>query len=334
MAHQHNLNKAHDQATTDDRTGNAGRQAHSGEVAILLCTYQGERFLAEQIDSIISQTYRHWKIWVSDDGSVDGTLGILETYQEKLGDERFAVVRGPGKGFTANFLSLTCRAGMRASYYAYADQDDIWLDDKLERAVKWLASVPAGTPALYCSRTVLVDVENVEIGISPLFGRPPSFANALTQNIAGGNTMVFNAAACALIRQGGAGAPPATHDWWTYMVVTGCGGKVFYDDAPSLRYRQHGANLMGLDTSGKARLERWRLLWHGRLRRWNEANLAALDRLRDSLTEENRKILEHFSRARTRVLPLSLVELWRSGVYRQSLLSNLSMIAALVFGKM
>lgn len=309
-------------------------QDKPAQVAILLCTYQGERFLSEQIDSFLSQTYGSWKVWASDDGSTDGTLGILDAYREKLGHERFAVVHGPGQGFVANFLSLVCRDDIQADFYAYADQDDIWLNDKLERASKWLTSLPRAVPALYCSRTMLVDAENAELGCSPLFSKLPSFANALAQNIASGNTMVFNAAARDLVRQGGVNMSAAAHDWWTYMIVTGCGGKVFYDHEPSLRYRQHGSNLMGFDASVQAKLMRWRLMWHGRLRRWNDANLASLMRLRALLTEESRRVLGHFMRARSLPFPLNLVELWRSGVHRHSWVNNLSMIVALVFKKM
>jgi len=85
----------------------------------------------------------------------------------------------PAEGFVANFLSLTCKASIEADYYAYSDQDDVWESDKLERAVRWLQTVPENIPALYCSRTRLVDAENNEIGLSPLFSKPPSFANAL-----------------------------------------------------------------------------------------------------------------------------------------------------------
>ena len=309
-------------------------QDKPAQVAILLCTYQGERFLSEQIDSFLSQTYGSWKVWASDDGSTDGTLGILDAYREKLGHERLAVVHGPGRGFVANFLSLACRDDIQADFYAYADQDDIWLNDKLERAIKWLTSLPRAVPALYCSRTMLVDAENAELGCSPLFSRPPSFANALTQNLAGGNTMVFNNALRALIRQAGPNVSVVAHDWWTYLLATGCGGKVFYDPVPSLRYRQHSANIMGLDASNRARLERWRLLWHGRLCRWNEANLAALSRMQNALTEENQKIMTEFALARILPVPACFVALWRSGVYRQTWLSQLSMIVAFVFGKM
>ena len=72
-------------------------------------------------------------------------------------------------------MSLTCRADIDADYFAYADQDDIWESDKLERAVNWLKTVPDGVPALYGSRTLLVDTRNQHIGYSPLFERTPDF---------------------------------------------------------------------------------------------------------------------------------------------------------------
>lgn len=290
--------------------------------------------MAEQLDSFLSQSYRYWKVWASDDGSSDGTLALLDAYRDKLGGERLSVLRGPGQGFVANFLSLVCRDEVRSDYYAYADQDDIWLDDKLERAVRWLDSLPHDVPALYCTRTLFVDGENREIGVSALFSKPPEFANALVQSIGGGNTMVFNAAARALLIHAGTDVPAVSHDWWTYMVVSGCGGKVFYDPEPSLRYRQHGNNLVGMNTGSSARLERWRMLWGGRFRRWNDANLAALARLRERLTEENRQILNRFERARTLPSLPCLVALWRSGVHRQSLTDNLGLFLAFLFKKM
>ena len=92
-------------------------------------------------------------------------------------------------------MSLNCRADIDTEFFAYADQDDIWEADKLERAMKWLQTVPRHIPALYGSRTQLVDERNQYIGYSPLFGRSPSFENALVHNVAGGNPMVFHRAA-------------------------------------------------------------------------------------------------------------------------------------------
>ena len=75
----------------------------------------------------------------------------------------------------------------------------------------------------------MLDAENNEFGFSPLFSKPPSFANAIVQNIGGGNTMVFNNALRALLREAGKDVSVISHDWWSYIVAAGCGGKIFYD---------------------------------------------------------------------------------------------------------
>jgi glycosyltransferase involved in cell wall biosynthesis len=303
------------------------------KVAILLCTYHGQHYLAEQLDSFVAQTHVSWEVWASDDGSKDDTRIILETYKNKWPAGRLFIHDGPTKGFVTNFLSLTCKADIQADYYAYSDQDDVWEADKLERAVRWLEAIPVNIPALYCSRTRLVDAENNEIGVSPLFPKPPSFANALMQNLGGGNTMVFNNAARDLLRRAGANVPVITHDWWAYMVVMGCGGQVYYDHYPSLRYRQHYNNLVGMNSSWSARFVRIRKLWQGHFRNWNDGHIAALRQLSDILTPENRKTLEQFATARKMSLFPRLVRLKKSGIYRQTFLGNLGLVVAAIFNR-
>lgn len=303
------------------------------KVAILLCTYHGQQYLAEQLDSFQAQSHSNWEVWASDDGSEDDTHAILEAYRQKWPASRLSIHFGPAEGFAANFLSLTCKASIEADYYAYSDQDDVWEVDKLERAVRWLETIPHNIPALYCSRTRLVDADNNEIGLSPLFSKPPSFANALMQNIGGGNTMVFNNAARALLREAGEDTPVITHDWWAYVVVTGCGGKVFYDSYPSLRYRQHDGNLVGMNATWAARFKRILMLWEGRFRNWNDSNIAGLRKLQHKLTPENRETLDRFAKAREMSLMPRLIHLKRSGIYRQTLFGNLGLIVAAIFGK-
>lgn len=302
-------------------------------VAILLCTYHGQHYLAEQLDSIAAQNYANWAVWVSDDGSWDDTHVILESYRENWGIERLSIHPGPAKGFAANFLSLTCRAGIQADYYAYSDQDDIWEADKLQRAIDSLSSVPEDVPALYCSRTRIVDEDNRDVGFSPLFTKLPSFPNALMQNIGGGNTMVFNDAARNLLCEAGADVNVVAHDWWVYLTVSGCGGKIFYDAYPSLRYRQHGANLVGTNSNWSARFGRIRMLLRGAFRNWNDRNIQALQRLRPRLTTENRQILDQFAAARERWLLPRVAGLMRSGVHRQTLAGNLGLILAAILKK-
>lgn len=307
--------------------------ANTPKVAILLCTYQGQHYLADQLDSFAAQTHTNWEVWASDDGSQDKTHAILEAYRKKWQLDRLSIHSGPTKGFVANFVSLAIKASIEADYYAYSDQDDVWDADKLERAIQWLESVPANIPALYCGRTRLVDASNNEIGLSPLFSKQPSFANALVQNIGGGNTMVFNNAARALLLDTQENLPVVTHDWWTYMVVTGCGGKVRYDSKPTLRYRQHNGNLIGMNATWAARFKRIRMLWQGHFRNWNDSNIAALYKLQHKLTPESHEILERFAKARQMSLIPRLIHLKRSGIYRQTFLGNLGLIVAAIFGK-
>lgn len=303
------------------------------KVAVLLCTMQGQRFLAEQLNSVATQTYPNWEIWASDDGSDDHTHSILEHYQEHWGDERLSIHAGPAEGSTANFLWLTCRADINTEYFAYADQDDVWESDKLERAVEWLQTVPKHIPALYGSRTQLVDERNQYIGYSPLFTRTPSFENALVQNVAGGNTMVFNRAARDLLRRAGDQVQVVAHDWWAYMVVTGCGGRVHYDPHPTVRYRQHGDNQVGANVSWASRLVRLRLLLKGRFRSWTDSNVAALRGIEPLLTPDSRQALQEFDSARQGRFSQRLMAIWNSGVYRQTLVGNLALLAAFLLRK-
>ena len=313
-----------------------GLRAHLSvpKVAVLMCTMQGQRFLAEQLNSIALQSHPRWAIWASDDGSGDHTQAILRYYQAHWGRDRISIHDGPAEGSTANFLSLTCRADIDADHFAYADQDDVWESDKLERAVEWLSSVPADVPALYGSRTLLVDARNQHIGYSPLFTKAPSFRNALVQSIAGGNTMVFNRAARELLRRAGEDAGAVTHDWWAYMLVSACGGRVHYDPYPTVRYRQHERNQFGSNRSLRAQLDRLRQLLQGRFRDWVDLNLAALERVRPLMTPESRRILDEFSRARRRALVPRLLGLRRAGIYRQTLLGNLGLAMAALINRL
>lgn len=306
-------------------------QVQSPRVAILLSTYNGERFLKDQLDSFASQTHKNWKVFASDDGSKDKTNEILLKYKDKWGEGRLSVYTGPKKGYAENFYSLICNPAIREDYYAYSDQDDVWSEKKLQRALSWLKVVPKKKPALYCSRTISVDAKNVELGMSPLFSKPPLFTNALIQNIAGGNTMVFNEAAARLIRYGGNEIDITAHDWWTYLVVTGAGGEVFYDPMPSVRYRQHGQNLIGANVGFVARFFRIRDLFDGKAKRWADNNINALQVFRPMLTSDNQERLDRFISFRKQKLLLRLVGLKRSGVYRQTLMGNIGLLVGVMF---
>lgn len=297
-------------------------------IAILLSTYNGAAYLCEQLESLRAQTCQDWVIHASDDGSSDATPDILDDYQRLLGADRLQIHAGPRQGFAANFLSSIRRVQGQADYFAFCDQDDLWQPDKLERGLAWAAMHSPHLPLLYCSRTRLIDANGQTIGFSPLFRRAPSFANALVQSIAGGNTMLFNAATARLLSLTPDHVPIISHDWWTYIIVTGCGGRVNYDAHPAIDYRQHGNNLIGSNSSVRDRLVRLHRMLKGTFRHWNDVNLEAVSHFRQHLTYENQQILELFGSARRAPLYRKLSLISQSGVYRQTLPGNLGLVAA------
>lgn len=303
-------------------------------VTIFMCTFNGEQFLAQQLDSIANQTFANWSVIVSDDGSTDGTLEILQRYRDNWGEEKLDVRQGPRRGFAANFLSVTCSVRNRSHFYAWADQDDIWRNNKLEAALSVLQRYPSDTPLLYSARTELIDGAGSSIGFSPAFKRAPSFANALVQSIGGGNTMVFNSQAHDLLLHAGPDLDIVAHDWWVYLLVAGVGGEVVHDLTPTLLYRQHDANIIGSNTGWGARVVRLRTMFNGRSQSWNDRNIAALSSVSSRMSPENGVRFECFRKARSSKLIRRFLYLKRCGIYRQTVLGNLGLFLAALLGKL
>nr|WP_210201708.1 glycosyltransferase family 2 protein [Mesorhizobium loti] len=304
-------------------------------VAILMATYNGEHFLQQQLTSIAAQTYRNLSLWISDDGSTDSTLQIVAAFRAKHLWLPVHVLPGPQAGFVRNFLSMVCDRQIGADFFAFCDQDDVWRHDKVAAAIACLSTVPSKLPAVYVSRTRTIDKDGTCRGTSPLFELPPTVHNALVQSIGGGNTMVFNSQARRLLEIAGSDVAVPSHDWWTYLVVTACGGFAFYDPEPRVDYRQHGENIIGENGSLAARLFRLNLLLKGRFRHWITANIEALSRLGASITPQNRKLIAEFEKVRhARSAVQRVTGIKRLGIHRQTQFGNISLHLAAVLGKL
>jgi Glycosyl transferase family 2 len=215
-------------------------------VAILLSTFNGEPYLVAQLNSFLTQSHENWRVYWRDDGSTDATTDVWRRFAEGPGAGRCVSVDARGHlGATASFFTLL-RAARResAGYFAFADQDDVWLPEKLTHGIAALAGTPPDRPGLwFCART-LVDAASRPIGTPPVPAPPPDFPAALTQNVAPGCCMIVNRAAADLIEAGP--VPEETwHDWWTYLLVAASGGRIIADPARDVLYRQHGRNLIG-----------------------------------------------------------------------------------------
>jgi len=226
------------------------RQQHrpvpSAPVCIALSTHNGSAFLGEQLASFVNQSHADWTILWRDDGSADQTRDIMRAFATGAGAGRVVDANdGRGRlGIAGSFMALVRRAPP-GQILAYADQDDVWLAEKLARGVAALARTDPDRPVLYCTRQLLVDASLRPLGTSPALPRPAGFPQSLTQNIATGCTVMLNPAAVRLLT---AVRPPegTLHDWWSYLVVTAAGGTVIIDDQPSVLYRQHKANAIGV----------------------------------------------------------------------------------------
>lgn len=219
-------------------------------VAILLSTFNGARFLGPQLHSLLGQTHRDWVLYWRDDGSTDGTVPLMRAFLSQLPpSQAVALEAGERVGLTESFLRLLRAATQDGlPFAAFADQDDLWLPEKLARAVAAFEPVRPGALGLYFARQVLVDADLRRIAISFPLRRPPGFPTALTQNVATGCTVVMNRAAMETISASRAPAA-CLHDWWSYLVVAAGEGVLLADPEPVVLYRQHTGNVVGAPTS-------------------------------------------------------------------------------------
>ncbi len=217
------------------------------KVCVLMSTYNGEKYLKEQIDSILNQIEVEIYLLIRDDGSKDKTVEILEEYN-KL--ENVTVIRGENLGAKKSFLTLISMAPDYFDYYALSDQDDYWLEDKMISAISHIEGEVKSLEDnfLYYSNTCLVD-QNLsplnEIGFN--VDRPYSFGEILIRNCASGCTYVFGKKLKSLIqaRQDLNMENIPMHDHWINMICLATGGKIIFEKKSHILYRQHGGNLVG-----------------------------------------------------------------------------------------
>ncbi|WP_280860355.1 glycosyltransferase [Pararhodobacter sp. SW119] len=298
-------------------------------VSILMCTLNGARWLPAQLDSLLGQSHQDWSLWVSDDGSIDGTHAVLAEFANRHPGRVARILKGPQKGSAANFLQLLCHPELPAGIVALADQDDVWFPHKLSSALQVLRQ-SADSPCAWAARYRVVDIETRGEILSARWARGPSFANAVVQNILSGHTLTMNRAAVQIVRRAGVQAVPH-HDWWLYLLFAACDARIVADGNVVLDYRQHDTNAMGIRSTHQARSARLASLLDGRLRDWIAANMAALNAANVPLTP----VAEEFARRWPSATPLTRLQLMREfGVHRQSSAETALIHLAAAIGKL
>lgn len=257
-----------------------------------MATCNGARYLPAQLDSLLAQTHGNWSLLVSDDGSSDATLAILHRFDRAHPGRVSGVLAGPRLGSAAqNFMALLHHPSIPDGLVALADQDDVWLPQKLCRAVNHIGGAPAHLPALYASESVLTDASLRPLTRSMPPKAAPGFRNALVQNLFAGHSTVLNGAALALVQRAGNPRSIAFHDWWLYQLVAGAGGICLLDPAQTVLYRQHGANAFGAAAGLGGAMRRLKHLMRNDYADWLRAHWHALNDAAEHLTPEARLLL-------------------------------------------
>ncbi len=305
-------------------------------VEVLLATYNGERFLREQVDSILSQSYGSLRITARDDGSSDGTVGILEGYERRY-PERFRVLRDGVRAGGAKWNFVRLMEQSTAPFVCLADQDDVWKRDKVRDSMAAMLGLRERhgdeVPLLVFSDLEVVDAELRSL--YPSFWRLGRIApgnihrleRLLTQNVLTGCTAMLNRRLAQLaVRMTD---EVFMHDGWIAVIASAMGAAAYLDE-PTVLYRQHESNVVGAKKVARAKLiPRWR--FHDlRREQWerSERQGAALLRvMRGELPERAVRLLEAYTACETS--PYRLRRVWnlvRHGFFVNAVRPNLAML--------
>lgn len=300
------------------------------KVVILMSTYNGEKYIIEQLDSLINQTYKNIEILIRDDGSKDSTVKILMEYSKNYSNVN--VVNGANIGFINSFFELLKIADNNADYYAYCDQDDVWMEDKIERAVKFLDKTEPSKPVLYFSNSDYYDSEMNFIKTAEK-NKKYNFRNSLVECVTQGMTMVINKAAKELIIEN----QPQNclyHDWWTYMICSGL-GKVIYDKKSLVKYRRHNKSVT-VEGKNFFQLLIWRIknfLLGDSLKQikkqWYEYKSFFYDRLK----EDDKKIINLLARPKYNFF-IALKKTFYPKRFRRKIMDEINLRVLFLIGKL
>ena len=298
----------------------------NNSVYILLSTYNGERYLKEQLDSLYNQTYKKFKIIVRDDNSTDNTFEILKSYDVKI------IPSENNLGAKKSFATLLEYAltNTDAEYFMFCDQDDIWETGKIEKTVKKMKELKKryeNIPLLVHSDLKVVDEKLTILNnsfwdyekINPLIN---NFHNLLMQNTITGCTMMINRRLAEL-------ASPipndsVMHDAWLGLVVS-CFGKIGIVNEQTIQYRQHSTNSVGTNGVGIQYIVD-KILQKDILQKNILQAKVFLDIYRNDLDAPAINMLEEFSSIQTKSFFTRRKILLKYKLFKQGLIRNIGMM--------
>ena len=294
-------------------------------VAVLLSTFNGEKYLPDLLKSLTLQRKVMLSLFVIDDNSTDSSLEILKNSDLNIKLFHDKGERDPVK----NFMKLITLTPDEYDYYCFCDQDDYWLKNKLIYSIYRLNKNNA---SLLGSRTFYTDKNLKVTGKSLLFKKKPSLRNAVVQSIAGGNTMTWT----KKFHQELQSHPiysPASHDWYLYQFCTYFNHKFIFNTRPVILYRQHENNVVGSNVGFLNTLKRINLGLKGQYKFWHECNrhhLYSFKKYKHS--KDNRMIVDEFYNLREMKF-FRIKYLRKLNIYRQTLQGQIMLYLATIIFK-
>lgn len=310
-----------------------GRCQNTMRITILMAAYNGEKYIGAQIESILSQTEKAWRLVIQDDCSTDATYSVVKDYADQYPDKIKAVRRKTNSGgAAANFFSMLSYAD--SAYLMLADDDDIWLPDKIEKTLAAMRTAEQNadhdTPVL-----VHTDLKVVDSTLNPiadsLFRRQnlnfskSSLNHMLSQNIVTGCTVMVNKQLAALAAKGNPPEHAVMHDWWLALIAAAF-GIIRFVNTPTVLYRQHTENSVGSKNTSDLFYNVKRFLNTKQAHQTLEAGYkqaeAFYSRFAPLLDEKSAEIIKHY-----RLIPelsklqkirmLNKYDFWMNGFYRK-----------------
>lgn len=299
------------------------------KIIICMSTYNGEKYVKEQIESLLNQTYNNIEIYVRDDGSKDNTIKILEEYEKQ---NKIHFIKGKNVGVVKSFYECLQLAYNNADFFAYCDQDDKWHEDKIEKAITKLSEKSQEIPLLYFSEFNYCDENLNFLNKSNINKKGTSFQNSIVECLSFGITEVFNKKLAEKILNSGTDNI-CFHDWWAYMISAGI-GKVIYDEEATVEYRRTGNNV---SPSGKVgiQLQIYRIkkfLFGKYFKNIREQINKYKVQFSKELNKENKKIIDLFSIKYSFIK--SIKKVFYPKMFRQNIIDEIMCRVLFLFGRL
>lgn len=264
------------------------------KVQVLMSTYNGEKYIEEQIDSILKQENVQISLLIRDDGSSDKTIQIITNIAQRNNNVSFYT--GENLGPAKSFMNLVKKSG-EADYYAFADQDDVWKTNKIISAVNKLENYEE-KPSMYISALEIVDENLNKIETKKVDGNF-TFEGELIRNFATGCTQVFNRKLCGFIKQYNPNYI-IMHDSWITRVCYAIGGNVVIDDSTYIKYRQHSNNVLGYKDNGLQKLKKqYKIAFKNNVSMREKIAKELKNGYEENLTEDAKKVVNNLINYKT-----------------------------------